>query len=108
MSKNQPFCTFEPTKKLNLDRQGPRLPRQQRCSGTKLSQFAVPNVRRTYSQVKESRFARDQHPSREYTLVNCDFSDCSCREVSVITRSLSAAYQKIEANRFTGERCIVS
>ena len=102
MSKNQPFCTFKPTKKLNLDSQGPRLPRQQRCSGTKLSQFAVPNVRRTYSKVKESRFARDQHTSREYTLVNCDFLDYFSPEVGVVTCSLSVAYHRMEANRVTG------
>src|SRR3954465_14291641 len=94
MSKNQPFCTFEPTKKLNLDRHGPRLPKQQRCSGTKLSQFAVPNVRRTYSKVKESRFARDQHTSRDYTGVNCDFLDFSCRTSGIITCVISATYEK--------------
>src|SRR3954466_7428027 len=70
MSKNQPSRTINTTKKLNLDRFTPASLKQRRVSGTKLSQFAVPNVRRTHSKVKESRFSRDQKTSRKQVHVN--------------------------------------
>src|SRR6266853_6210388 len=82
MSKNQPFHTFETTKKLNLDRYVPLLLKLRRPSGTKLSQFAVPK-RTTHSKVKESRFARDKQISRECMRVNSDFLDPSQGKIRV-------------------------
>src|SRR5262249_42518258 len=82
MSKNQPFRTFEYQKKLNLDRYD-AFAKAKRLSGTKLSQFAVPNVRRTHSKMKESRFARDNHSSREQIRVNYDFFESFVGENSL-------------------------
>ena|SRR4051812_1375907 len=70
MSKNQPSRTINTTKKLNLDRFYTRFAKATAGKRDKIEPICSPNVRRTHSKVKESRFSRDQKTSRKQVHVN--------------------------------------
>jgi hypothetical protein len=75
MSKNQPFITFSPQKKLNLvPTKNHSLPAvagfRFRCRDKIEPNLQSQNVRRTHSVLVESRFQRDQKLTRNQRRVN--------------------------------------
>ena len=77
MSKNQPFGTFEATKKLNLDRAMTIVAKQHQFKRDKIEPICSPKMYAERApKFEESRFARDQHSSRKCMHVNYDFLDC--------------------------------
>ena len=60
MSKNQPFRTFETTKKLNLDRYGPLLLKATAAKRDKIEPICSPKMYKNHPDYTGARVQRDR------------------------------------------------